>query len=57
MIVHTVGDSHALHGWQDIKGIQIHHLGAKLMYTFGNEKRNLVDIKKLNIPDRSIVVF
>jgi len=64
MIIHTFGDSHADGGhshWGYIRlqnvNIKTHHLGAKLMYTFGRLGKDLLNIKNYNVNENDIVIF
>jgi len=50
MILHTLGDSHSLYGWNQLtvpgyEEIRIHHLGARLMYTFGKHGAELDGVR------------
>ena len=54
MSIHTVGDSHCYHGWNNIIS---HHLGSLLCYSFGKEKLNRIDIRKYNIKNGDTIVF
>jgi hypothetical protein len=54
MSIHTIGDSHSYNGWS---GIINHHLGPVLCYSFGKEKLNRCDIRKLNIHDGDTIIF
>lgn len=61
--IHTFGDSHSEFGWNKITNpmIQIicHHLGPKLMFSFGRDGTNLLDIKlkKYNVRENDHVCF
>jgi len=61
--IHTFGDSHAKHVWEAIQTTNLkthtHHIGAKLMYTFGKEKLNLLNIsdKQYNVIEGDYVCF
>jgi len=64
MKIHTFGDSHSHEGWQHIENnktfpipIIVHLLGPKLMYSFGKEKLNLLNIKSHGVQENDIVVF
>lgn len=61
MTIHTIGDSHSWNGWSQIRlpaiAIHIHHLGAKLMYSFGRDKLGLVDIRTMGIKSGDYVCF
>ena len=37
VIIHTIGDSHSSFGWKTINNVKIHHIGAKLCYSFGKK--------------------
>ncbi len=54
MLIHTIGDSHSYNGWH---GIISHHLGPILCYSFGKEKLNRCDIRKMNIKDGDTIIF
>ena len=54
MSIHTIGDSHSVHGWS---GIIQHHLGSILCYSFGKEKLNRCDIRNFNIKDGDTIIF
>lgn len=46
MILHTIGDSHCLHGWKGLQvpgyeEIRCHHLGSRLMHTFAKKGADL----------------
>jgi hypothetical protein len=63
-MIHTFGDSHAdghhSHwGYIRLPGINIktHHLGGKLMYTFGKLKFNVLNIKNYGVCENDIVIF
>ena len=63
-MIHTFGDSHADGGhshWGYIKlpniNINTHHLGAKLMYTFGKFGYDVLNIKKCGVHENDIVIF
>ena len=57
MSVHTIGDSHSTieHGWPAI--VQNHHLGAKLCFSIGRDKLDILDIRNYNIKNGDIVIF
>jgi|TARA_B110000285_G_C14940039_1_gene521570 hypothetical protein len=62
--IHTVGDSHAdgYHShWGYIKipnvNIITHHIGGKLMYSFGQHGLNLCNIKNYDVKNNDIVIF
>jgi len=59
--VHTFGDSHAGAVWMKIKQkdikIKVHHLGAKLMFSFGRDKLDMLDIAKHKVSKGDIVCF
>jgi hypothetical protein len=64
MRIHTFGDSHSSHGWVHLAEskavpveVVVHHLGPKLMYTFGKEKQGLLNLKNYEIQDGDAVVF
>lgn len=64
MIIHTFGDSHASAqfshwGKHDISGVEIHahHIGGRLMYTFGRGRRSVLDIRRFGVQDGHTVVF
>ncbi len=54
MPIHTIGDSHSTNGWTDVIK---HHLGPILCYSFGKEKLNRCDIRKLNIENGDTIIF
>ena len=54
MSIHTIGDSHSFFGWT---GINNHHLGAVLCYSFGKEKLNRCDIRNFDIKDGDTIIF
>jgi hypothetical protein len=54
MLIHTIGDSHSINGWN---GIIPHHLGPILCYSFGKEKLNRCDIRNFNIKDGDTIIF
>ena len=55
MTIHTIGDSHCINGWNNIIK---HHLGPVLCYSFGREKLNRCNIRKLkNINNGDTVIF
>jgi hypothetical protein len=43
-MIHTIGDSHSMFGWKDIKefSIKINHIGPKLMHTFSRDREKTV---------------
>jgi hypothetical protein len=53
MGIHTVGDSHALFGWE---GATIHHLGPKLCHSFGHSTM-LFDINTFGLQESDTLVF
>ena len=59
--IHTVGDSHSMNGWERITlpgvSIAIHHLGPKLMHSFGRDALELVNIRNLNVKAGEYVCF
>jgi len=60
--IHTVGDSHSLFGWKDLKKspVKINHLGPRLMFTFGTSAGSIVDesiIRSLNAHDLLVFCF
>ena len=62
--IHTFGDSHAdgkhSHwGYIRIPNVNIitHHLGGKLMYSFGRLGLNLLNIKNYNVNENDTVIF
>lgn len=61
MQIFTFGDSHASAGWHSIQipfvKIYTHELGPKLMYTFGQQGLELLDIKKFPVCDGDTIVF
>jgi len=58
MRLHTIGDSHCYHGWYTVPNLLWHHLGPKLMYTFGKENFNLLSFKDNGtIKDGDIVIY
>jgi len=52
---HTIGDSHSCAGWPGY--VIKHHVGAKLCYSFGRDRKQLVDISRMNIEDGDTVIF
>lgn len=54
MSIHTIGDSHSYNGWS---GVMSHHLGPTLCYSFGKEKLNRCDIRRINIKNGDTIVF
>ena len=63
-MIHTFGDSHADHEhshWGYIRlpniNIKTHHLGPKLMYTFGKLGYNVLNIKNYDVCENDIVIF
>lgn len=64
MKIHVFGDSHAsnVHShWGRIKIPNVifkcHHIGGKLMYTFGRLGLNLLNIKNSGVKENDIVIF
>ena len=57
MSIHTFGDSHAYHGWEECDNIKAHYLGPILCYSFGKENLNRCNIEKFNIKYNDSVVF
>lgn len=59
--LHTVGDSHSLYPWSAVRlpwlEVVCHHLGARLMYSFGRDRGRLVDLRRLGVADGEAVVF
>lgn len=58
-MIHTFGDSHSRFGWEKVKivPININHIGAKLMHTFGKEKEKLIDLSKYTFNKDDILVY
>ena len=63
-MIHTLGDSHADGGhshWGYIKlpniNIKTHHLGGKLMYTFGKFGFDVLNIKNYGVSENDVVIF
>lgn len=61
-VIHTFGDSHAdkHHShWGNINNANIitHHLGGRLMYTFGKQGLKLCNIKNFGVNENDIVIF
>jgi hypothetical protein len=54
MSIHTIGDSHSVHGWKKMIN---HHIGPVLCYNFGKDKLNRCDIRTLPIKDGDTIVF
>jgi|TARA_R100000081_G_C4820201_1_gene179162 hypothetical protein len=58
--IHTIGDSHAFKA-SCVEGVKPqviqHHLGPVLCYSFGVEKLNRCDIRKLNINNGDSIIF
>jgi hypothetical protein len=52
--VHTIGDSHSINAWANIKDVNVHYLGSKLCYSFG---RDGLDISNFNINEGDTVIF
>jgi len=57
MKIHTFGDSHVTYGFRELSSINTNWLGPKLCYSFGRDKKDLLDIKKFNVQDGDIVIF
>lgn len=64
MNIHVFGDSHASNIHSHWGGINIpnvniicHHIGGKLMYTFGRLGLNLLNIKNSGVKENDIVIF
>jgi hypothetical protein len=61
--IHTFGDSHCSHGWDKVNipnvKINIHYLGGRLMYTFGENKFLILNIsdKNYNVKETDYVCF
>jgi hypothetical protein len=62
--IHTFGDSHADRhhshwGYIRIPNVKIHthHLGGKLMYSFGQQSLSLCNIKNFNVQENDVVIF
>lgn len=53
--IHTFGDSHSLHGWND--NIIKHHIGPVLCYSFGKDNLKKLDISNYDIMDGDYVIF
>ena len=56
-MIHTIGDSHSMFGWNQCKNIKINHIGPILCYSFGQEKLNRINLKRYNIEENDIVIF
>ena len=61
MKIHTIGDSHAYNGWEIIKkqalDINISSIGPLLCYSFGRDRLERINLKKLNVENDDIVIF
>ena len=65
MRLHTFGDSHSYSGWEEIHhknlipglDISLHLLGPKLMYSFGRDKLDLLNIRNHGVQEGDIVAF
>jgi len=62
MTLHTFGDSHSCHPWEEMKHILNipnfnHHLGSITCSFFGFQKLDLFNIKKFKVIDGDIVCF
>lgn len=57
MKIHTIGDSHCYAGWNKIRGVNCHHLGPVLAYSFGRDKLARFNIKDMKINENDIVIF
>jgi len=59
--VHTVGDSHSRFGWQSMRvpGVQIHvhHIGPKLMHSFGRDGPPMLGGALRDVAAGSVVCF
>lgn len=61
--LHVFGDSHAsakYSAWGKINlniNIKTHHVGPKLMYSFGRDKLKMLDISNYGVKDNDIVCF
>uniref|UniRef100_A0A6C0KN84 SGNH domain-containing protein n=1 Tax=viral metagenome TaxID=1070528 RepID=A0A6C0KN84_9ZZZZ len=55
MTIHTIGDSHSFHGWNN--DIIKHWLGPVLCYSFGKDQLNRCDIREFNINHGDSVIF
>jgi len=54
MVIHTIGDSHSMAGW-DKRLVKIHHIGSKLCFSVG---RDGIDIKNgYDISNGDTVIF
>ncbi len=56
-MIHTIGDSHSMFGWNQCKGVIIHHIGPLLCYSFGKDKLNRINLKRYNVADGDTVIF
>jgi len=56
-MIYTFGDSHSRFGFQNIPKICINELGARLCYTFGNLKTDILNIKKYGVKENDTVIF
>ena len=64
MNIHTFGDSHSSDVYShwgkiniaDVK-IKCHHIGGKLMFTFGRRGLNLLNIKDYEVEEDDVVIF
>jgi len=54
MSIHTVGDSHAINGFNQFK---THHLGPIPCYSFGKDKLKRCDISKFNMQNNDTIIF
>jgi len=54
MSIYTVGDSHAINGFN---GYKVHHLGPILCYSFGKDKLKRCDISKFNMQNNDTIIF
>lgn len=54
MKIHTIGDSHAMYPWQNIKDIKMNVYIGKLCYSVGRDGLN---IDKFGIKDDDLIIF
>jgi len=56
-MIHTFGDSHSWNGFEKMPGINIHHLGPKLMHSVGRDGLDILNIKNFSVNDGDYVIF
>ena len=56
-MIYTIGDSHSRIPWQQIKNVDINHLGPILAFSVGRDGLDRVNISNMKIKENDYIVF